>query len=395
MSEVNTETKIIKDELKDYFNWFCKNILKSLQGACEEFLPGFFSVKLVSASKNTNILFQGDDYFVTKIKIDRNHDVFLRCSSNLVRIILDKLFNETKDFALANITELEAKIISAFSNHLCGSISQFWISSSGGIKGARVHEPAHVAKKKATGDIIHLTFFIKDSDSQQVAKFIISIPQDLISPNNLKTGKETFNIQDFKASPIQVGIQAGTTTFALKEIKNLEKDDIVVFDNSNIHSMKLLYQGYEKSFKIAPNPGLVTTINNGGNNMEKTLSQDLWDNIQVEMSAEFEKIKISLGDLKTIEEGLVVDISSIYDNKISLKVEKKVIAKGELVIINDRYGVRIDEVFASEKDHEVPQTQDQAQDEAPISESQQAPEVSAEGDKEFDYSDFELDDQDI
>lgn len=129
--------------------------------------------------------------------------------------------------------------------------------------------------------------------------------------------------------------------------------------------------------------------------MEKTLSQDLWDNIQVEMSAEFEKIKISLGDLKTIEEGLVVDISSIYDNKISLKVEKKVIAKGELVIINDRYGVRIDEVFASEKENEVHQGQEQALDETPASEPQQAPEVSAEGDKEFDYSDFELDDQDI
>lgn len=394
MGEVKTETKIVKDDLKDYFDWFYKNILESLKNACEDFLPEFFSMKLISLSKNNNILFQGDEYFVTKIKIDKTHDVFLRCSSNAVKLILGKLFNENKNFALANITELEAKIISAFSNHLCSSISQFW-APSGGIKGARVHDPGPVQKKKVTGDIIHLTFFIKDFDSNQSAKFIISIPQDLISAHNLKSGKQNFDIQDFKMSTVQVGIQAGTTAFAVKELKTLEKEDIVIFDNSNIHSMKLLYKGYEKDFKIAPNPGLVTTINDGGNNMEKTLSQNLWDSIQVEMSAEFEKVKISLGDLKTIEEGLVVDISSIYDNKVSLKVENKVIAKGELVIINDRYGVRIDEVFASEKEHEVHSAQPEAPAEVQAEAPQPSAEASSEGDKEFDYSDFELDDQDI
>ena len=47
---------------------------------------------------------------------------------------------------------------------------------------------------------------------------------------------------------------------------------------------------------------------------------NLWDSIQVDMSAEFDKVKLSLGELKSIEEGLIVDLCSVYDNKISLKV---------------------------------------------------------------------------
>ena len=76
---------------------------------------------------------------------------------------------------------------------------------------------------------------------------------------------------------------------------------------------------------------------------------NMWDTIQVEIGAEFEKVKMSLGELKQISEGLVVDIGSVYDNKIELKVENKIVADGELVIINDRYGVKINQVYTEDK----------------------------------------------
>ena len=75
-----------------------------------------------------------------------------------------------------------------------------------------------------------------------------------------------------------------------------------------------------------------------------TTNTNLWDSIQVDMSAEFDKVKVTLGELKSIEEGLIVDLCSVYDNKVSLKVGGKTVAAGELVIINDRFGVRIQNV---------------------------------------------------
>lgn len=80
-----------------------------------------------------------------------------------------------------------------------------------------------------------------------------------------------------------------------------------------------------------------------------SLTTNIWDNITVEIGAEFETAKITLGELKQISQGLVVDIGSIYENRVELKVENKIVAKGELVIINDRYGVKIDEVITSDK----------------------------------------------
>ncbi|MCK7485725.1 MAG: FliM/FliN family flagellar motor switch protein [Bacillus subtilis] len=58
-------------------------------------------------------------------------------------------------------------------------------------------------------------------------------------------------------------------------------------------------------------------------------------------AAEFKKIKMSLGELKQITEGLVIDIASIAQNEIVLHVDEEKIASGELIIVGDRYGVKI------------------------------------------------------
>ena len=392
LDKVETETKIIlKDVLYEQYNWFRESFLPSVQIACNEFFSSVFEFQLISVSKNINILFQGDDYFVTKIRIDKQHDAFFRCSQSAVSIILDKILGKSKAFDFTNITELEARIISSFNDYLYNNISQFLLP----VSQAGNKQPQNATRKRKNFDIIHLTFFIKDKLSGSGAKLIVSLPEVLLAPVAVKSQNEKFDISNFKSSKLDVKIIIGTTKFFVKDLKNLEKEDIVIFENSNIHSMTLIYNDYKKDFKVNPNLGLTTSINNGngGHNMEdNSLSQNLWDNIQVEMGAEFEKVKITLGELKNIEQGLVVDINSVYNNKISLKVEDKVIAQGELVIINDRYGVRIDEVFASQKDtaEKIAHAENETEEEG-----QELLEENENSDEEFDYSDFELDDQDI
>lgn len=394
LSEVEIKAKNdVKDELYKQYNWFHSLFLSAIQRSSNEFFSDLFDFHLISVSKNINILFQGDDYFVTKIRIGKDYDAFLRCSESAVKIILDEVLGQNKKFKIANITELEAKIISSFNDYLYENISQFLKPVPQIPKGTQSK-----AQKRKNFDAVHLTLFIKSKKSDSGAKIIISLPQVLLAPALINVKDSKFDESAFKSSKIDVKISIGTTKFSLKELKNLEKEDIVIFENSNIHSMTLIYKNYKKQFKINPNPGLITSIDNdnGGINMEEqSLSQDLWDNIQVEMGAEFEKVKITLGELKNIEKGLVLDLSSVYENKISLKVEDKTIAKGELVIINDRYGVRIDEVFASEKDEKTEQIQ-QASPEVIEGATEEPAEATAENsDEEFDYSDFELDDQDI
>lgn len=372
---------VYKDELYNQFNWFFETFSKPFQSACDEFFSKNFTLKFISLSKDINILFQGNDYFVTKVRIDKQFDVLFKFSADAVKIILDKIFGPSQNFELSNITGLEAKVISSFNDYLYNSVAPLLNNS-----------PVRNLKRK-NFETVHLTFFIKEKESKEGAKIIVSLPQALLAPTSINPSGIKFDISDFKTSKLPVNIKIGTIKFHLKEVKSLEKEDIVVFEDSNINTMKLLYGDYEKEFKVTPNPALIMAINNGGNTMtqEKVLSQDLWDNIQVDMNAEFEKVKITLGELKSIEQGLVVDLSSVYNNKIYLKVENKTIAQGELVIINDRYGVKIDEVFASEKI----QTEQSSQVPAEVYEETEIAKENEGSDQEFDYSDFELDEQDI
>ncbi len=398
MNKVETKTKInLKDSLYNQYNWFYKSFLPFIKLASNDFFSNIFDFQLTSVSKNMNILVQGDDYFVTKILIAKDYDAFFRCSEKAVGLILERILGKNKTFNFSGITELEARIISSFNDYLFNNISQFLLpvpeSQKPTPESIKVNIPS---KKRKNFDTIHLTFFIKDKILQEGGKLIVSLPQLLLSPEIITSQNVNFDVSNFKMSKIDVKILIGTTKFFVKDLKNLEKDDLVIFENSDIYSMKLIYKDYKKDFKINPNLGLTTSVrNNGGYNMEEnSLSQDLWDNIQVEMGAEFEKVKITLGDLKHIEQGLVVDINSVYDNKVFLKVEDKIIAQGELVIINDRYGVRIDEVFATQTENIKQISQAESKEEL-LEQNQELTQENQDAEEEFDYSDFELDDQDI
>lgn len=166
--------------------------------------------------------------------------------------------------------------------------------------------------------------------------------------------------------------------FRLQILKKLDVGDIVVFENSNSSEMTLVCSNIVQKFQVKPNIKIIEPYDTGGGDgMEENTNTNLWDSIQVDMSAEFDKVKVTLGELKSIEEGLIVDLCSVYDNKVSLKVGGKVVAAGELVIINDRFGVRIEKVNDSSSSEPADEhTEAAPDDEAPA--------------EDFDYSDFEV-----
>ena len=175
----------------------------------------------------------------------------------------------------------------------------------------------------------------------------------------------------------------GSTTFPVADIKRLDVGDIVVFENSNSSEMTLVCNNIVQKFQVKPNINIVEPYDNsGGGGMEEDTNTNLWDSIQVDMAAEFDKVKVTLGELKSIEEGLIVDLCSVYDNKVTLKVGGKSVASGELVIINDRFGVRIEKV----NDSSSASSDDDEQD-AEIEAEEQI-----QGGEDFDYSDFEVED---
>ena len=390
-------------ELYSQYNWFTESYLPAVQSSCDEFFLSGFKFILLGICKNVNTLMDKDAYFVTKVRIDKLHDMFFRMSEKAIAIILDKILGKPNSrFNLNKLTDLEAKIITSFNDFMFNSLSQYL-------------SPAQPSLKRTNFDVIHLTFLIKDINTNEVGKFIISLPEELLNPDIITSEEEKFGPEDFPTSIIEVAIKVGSTRTKLFDVKNIDIDDIVVLDNSNTSHVILKFNDYEEDVNLNPNLGLVIPVDDDGGNTEMAGEiTNLWDSIEVDMDAQFDSVKITLGELKNIEKGLVVDLTSIYDNKVTLSVENKPIARGELVIVNDRYGVKIEEVIANSPKSEEDEIEPQAEDETvettqsdddfgdetmDFDENNEQQSEQQEGEQsdedEFDYSDFELEDEDI
>ncbi len=353
---------IFFDELYKQFGWYDSVFTPVIKNCSSEFFFDGFEYKLEAISTNMNVLSQNDTFFVTKIKINSKNDVYIRISQDAINVILDKILGKNnKRFDLTEVSELEARIITAFNDYLYEALAPNF----------------NIEPNRRYSEILHLTYFVKSPISDNAAKFIISVPKDILIPKETEQKPPQFTDNNFKHCLVDVNLIVGTTAFPLVDIKKLDIGDIVVFENSSPSEMTLVCENIVQKFKLKPNVKIIVPYDtSGGNNMTNTTT-NLWDTIQVDMSAEFDKVKLTLGELKSIEEGLIVDLCSVYDNNVTLKVGGKDVAGGELVIINDRFGVRINKIT----DMEVPVEQNTAGE-------GEGQEGNAEDD--FDYSDFEV-----
>ena len=313
------------------------------------------------------------------------------------------------DNYIEKLTDLEAKILTGFDDFLYQNLSQ------------NIKQGKELPENNRNYNECNLTFFLR-AEQMTLGKIVIKIPVVAITPEQLTLNEDVFSISDFKSLRAEIDLIVGHTRLRLNELKHLEVGDLVILEHSKSSKMLLKYNDFIKEIKVAPNPYIMIDGNfddNGqnpkGENMPDSDIYNMWDTIQVDINAEFEKVKLSLGELKQISEGLVVDIGSVYDNKIDLKVENKIVASGELVIINDRYGVKINEIFTEEKDlasqnaessdtadHEDEEIDEDEQMAAEMFEEEHhtqeqnytEPEDSNE-EENFDYSSFDVDDEDI
>lgn len=378
------------------YSWFDYNFSLKVAQSSTDYWDCSMGCRLVALSENVNILAPSDQYFVTQIRLNKELSVFIRLSKQIVKALLEGTLGlSKKSFNIEKLTELEAKILTEYNNFVYASFQEMVLKGN------------ELPKNNTNYNECNLTYFLQDKEDS-LGKIIITIPIIAIKPEKMTLREDVFTIENFTSYMADVNIEIGKTKIKLNELKQLEVDDVVLLDESNSSEMTLLHDGNRTTFRVAPNPSLMIDFDVHEDNGGKSVNDlyNMWDTIQVEMGAEFEKVKLSLGELKQISEGLVVDVGSVYENKIDLKVEDKIIASGELVIINDRYGVRINEIFTEEKNNasehaQIAQEEQgyaaSAIEEEPAVVQQPQPQSAADefSEEDFDYSDFDVDEEDI
>jgi len=75
---------------------------------------------------------------------------------------------------------------------------------------------------------------------------------------------------------------------------------------------------------------------------------DLIQNVAVNISVEVGRSSLRIRDLLRLGQGSVVELDRVAGEPLDVCVNNTVIARGEVVLVNDRYGIRLTQVVDPE-----------------------------------------------
>ena len=82
-------------------------------------------------------------------------------------------------------------------------------------------------------------------------------------------------------------------------------------------------------------------IEPGGEETGSPQNMDFLLDIPLEISVELGKTKISVGELLKLSQGSVVELDKLTNQPLEIFVNKKLMARGEVVVINEKFGIRL------------------------------------------------------
>lgn len=95
-------------------------------------------------------------------------------------------------------------------------------------------------------------------------------------------------------------------------------------------------------------PRIDGLADNGLNRMVSNPQFRLLADIPVRMSVEVGSTSLRLAEVMDLAEGSIVELDRQADDLLDIMVNGALIAKGEVVTVNGRYGIRIVEIAATE-----------------------------------------------
>lgn len=79
------------------------------------------------------------------------------------------------------------------------------------------------------------------------------------------------------------------------------------------------------------------------NNLELLLD------VNMKLTVELGRTKMSIKEILHIGEGAVIELDKLHGEPVDILVNDKVIARGEIVVVNEDFGIRVTEILASKE----------------------------------------------
>jgi flagellar motor switch protein FliN/FliY len=77
------------------------------------------------------------------------------------------------------------------------------------------------------------------------------------------------------------------------------------------------------------------------------MNREVIENIPVNLAIEVGRASLKIRDLMRLTQGSVVELDRLAGEPLDIVVNDTVVAQGEVVLVNDRYGVRLTQVISA------------------------------------------------
>lgn len=146
----------------------------------------------------------------------------------------------------------------------------------------------------------------------------------------------------------KVDFVVGAAKILVGDLKELEIGDCILLTDSSSSYMGIKNLSHRipvKSDHLTQVEIELTALDN--NTTEQNNAGLELENFQIEITGEFRDLRMKLADVMALQEGYIVDLADLDDATIYLTSQDKLIATGHLIIVNNRFGVVIDELLMS------------------------------------------------
>lgn len=285
------DIKSDKENLNITYDWFDSQIASRVIKAVSSYWEINFNMMMNEINSFESIkddpVLKGELFYTCQIPIKNKQHITLRISSDFIRIIFHDIFGSNYPvFDLEKLTELERTILNNFFEHIIKSMDELI------IKDTEVDKIDPLIKTN-----LNFVFLIKNKD-MNAGKLALTIPLNRLEPEKVKL-ENNFEFDDFINNVAYVDIEAGSSKISLSDLKNLDREDILLLETSDIKTMTLKTPTVVKEFKVNPEPSIMIDAqrdddesefeNEKGDYMPDNKS--MWDDIQIEVSAEFKRVK--------------------------------------------------------------------------------------------------------
>jgi len=108
--------------------------------------------------------------------------------------------------------------------------------------------------------------------------------------------------------------------------------------------------GLKESNKVssaggAPKPG-ETSAGSNSSAADSSVNMEFLLDISLDVTVELGRTKMLINDMLKLGQGSVIELSKLAGESLDILANQKPIARGEVVVVNDKYGVRLTEVIS-------------------------------------------------